>query len=85
MAKHVKVGNKTPKKMDRQTGSAQLPPLPKMYQMGISKGVEQERERIIKLLKNNIGWIEAVEYDYWADELADLITGRIAGRLGDEE
>lgn len=52
MAKNVKTGNKTPKKMDRQTASAQLPPLPKMYQMGISKGVEQERERFVKMLKD---------------------------------
>lgn len=49
------------------------------------QGADAERDRIIKLLKHNIGWIEALEYDYWADELADLITGRIAGRSGDEE
>ena len=38
-------------------------------------GAEAERERIIKLLKDNIGSIEALEYDYFADELAELIKG----------
>jgi hypothetical protein len=44
-----------------------------------------ERERIIKLLKDNIGWIEALEYEYWADELADLITGKDPGRAGEDD
>jgi hypothetical protein len=50
MGKNVAVGSKKPNKLDRQTRSATLPPLPKMYQMGIVKGTEIERERIVKLL-----------------------------------
>lgn len=53
MGKNVKTGNKRPIPKDRILASAQLPPLPKMYQMGIAKGVEQERERIIKLLEED--------------------------------
>lgn len=48
-------------------------------------GATQERERILGLLKRNIGWIEALEYEYWADELADLITGKDPGRDGETE
>jgi hypothetical protein len=51
MGKNLKTGNKRPIPKDRMLASAQLPPLPKMYQMGIAKGIEQERERIIQLLK----------------------------------
>jgi hypothetical protein len=50
-----------------------------------NQGAAKERERIIELLKRNIGWIEALEYSYWADELADLITGKDAGRDGETE
>ena len=51
MGNRIKTGSKRPKTKDRMLASAQLPPLPKMYQMGIAKGVEQERERIVKLLQ----------------------------------
>lgn len=54
MGNNIKTGNKRPKTKDRMLASAQLPPLPKMYQMGIAKGIEQERERIIKLLEDNL-------------------------------
>jgi hypothetical protein len=50
MGNNIATGSKKPKKLDRQTQSAQLPPLPKMYQMGIDKGRQLERERIIELL-----------------------------------
>ncbi len=55
------------------------------YRYWIDFGASQERERIIALLKRNIGWMEALEYDYWADELADLITGEDPGRDGEDE
>ena len=50
MGNNIKTGSKRPKTKDRMLASGQLPPLPKMYQMGIAKGVEQERERILALL-----------------------------------
>jgi hypothetical protein len=34
-----------------------------------------ERERIIKLLHDNIGWCEALEYESFADQLEELIKG----------
>lgn len=46
-----------------------------MFTCPICYGADRERERIIKLLKDNIGSIEALEYDYFADELAELIKG----------
>jgi len=49
------------------------------------QGEAREQERIIALFKRNIMWIEALEYDYWADELADLITGKDKGRDGEDE
>ena len=52
MGNNIKTGSKRPKTKDRMLASGQLPPLPKMYQMGIAKGVEQERERIVGLLES---------------------------------
>ena len=69
MGKNIATGSKKPKSLDRQRASAQLPPLPKMYQMGIAKGAEIERERIIKLLE--IWW----ETDQELEELIDIIKG----------
>ena len=51
MGNRIKTGSKRPISKDKMLASAQLPALPKMYQMGIAKGVEQERERIVKLLQ----------------------------------
>jgi hypothetical protein len=48
-------------------------PLPKMLQMGIATGKEQERERIIKLLADSFDWNNSVTVD--RDELIALITG----------
>ena len=45
------------------------------FTIGFDYGEEAKEERIIKLLKDNIGSIEALEYDYFADELAELIKG----------
>jgi hypothetical protein len=53
MGNNLRTGSKKPKNLDRQRASGQLPPLPKMYQMGIDKGRELERERIIKLLEED--------------------------------
>jgi hypothetical protein len=54
MGNKIKTGSKRPKTKDRMLASGQLPPLPKMYQMGIAKGVEQERKRIVKSLEKDI-------------------------------
>lgn len=48
-------------------------------QAGMNKAIATaafiERQRIIKLLHDNIGWCEALEYEYFADELEKLING----------
>lgn len=46
------------------------------YNLGVLAGEARERQRIIKLLhdKAAIGWIEALEYPYYAEELEELIT-----------
>lgn len=85
MGKNLKTGNKKPIPKDRMLASPQLPPLPKMYQMGIAKGVEQERERIIKLLENladtttnhqhKLGVLEAVACIKFNANHAALIKG----------
>jgi hypothetical protein len=78
MGKNVAVGSKKPKTLDRQTQSAQLPPLPKMYQMGIAKGVEQERNRILELLTNSDNqqyyeWLKSDDKE-WSD-YAEIAIG----------
>jgi hypothetical protein len=52
MGNNIKTGSKSPKSLDYMKPNSVLPPLPKMYQMGIAKGVEQERERIVGLLES---------------------------------
>lgn len=42
---------------------------------GVREGRKSERERIIHLLHNNIGWCEALEYESFADQLEELIKG----------
>jgi hypothetical protein len=42
-------------------------------------GRDRERERIIKLLHDNIGWCEALEYEAFADQLEELIKGEQNG------
>ena len=77
MGNRIKTGSKRPKTKDRMLASAQLPPLPKMYQMGIAKGVEQERERIVKLLEDSF---YPLDYPRWqADELMEEIFRLIKG------
>lgn len=51
MSNRLNVGSKKPHKLDRQTTSERLVPLPKMYQMGIQAGINAECERIIALLE----------------------------------
>ena len=58
MSKNLKTGNKKPKSTDRQTKSERLIPLPKMFQMGIAKGKEAERERIVNLLESDFKHFE---------------------------
>ena len=43
--------------------------------VGFEAGEAAERERSIKLLKDNIGWCEALEYEFFADQLIALIKG----------
>jgi hypothetical protein len=45
------------------------------YNEGLERGVISERERIIELLHDNIGWCEALEYEAFADQLEELIKG----------
>jgi hypothetical protein len=89
MGKNVAVGSKKPKKLDRQTRSATLPPLPKMYQMGIVKGTEIERERIVKLLTDfdNEKYYEWLKSDdkNWPDYAEVAIGFRLAIALISEE
>ena len=54
MGNNIKTGSKSPKTLDYMKPNSVLPPLPKMYQMGIAKGVEQERKRIVELLEKDI-------------------------------
>jgi hypothetical protein len=63
MGNRIKTGSKRPISKDKMLASAQLPPLPKMYQMGIAKGVEQERERILTLLETTIGYGQDWNYE----------------------
>jgi hypothetical protein len=38
-------------------------------------GWQDSQERIIKLLHDNIGWCQALEYEVFAEELETLIKG----------
>ena len=69
MGKNIKTGNKSPKSVDRKTTSERLVPLPKMYQMGIAKGKETERQRIIELLES--------DFKHYEDGLVADIIERI--------
>lgn len=54
MSNRLNVGSKRPHKLDRQTTSQRLVPLPKMFQMGVEKGVKNEQERIVALLESEV-------------------------------
>ena len=69
MGKNLATGSKKPKSVDRQTQSERLIPLPKMYQMGIAKGKETERQRIIELLES--------DFKHYEDGLVADIIERI--------
>jgi hypothetical protein len=81
MGNNIRTGSKTPKTKDRMLASAQLPPLPKMYQMGIAKGVEQERERIINLLRQTIGYSEQFDYETEIVKIIAAIEGESNGNV----
>lgn len=73
MGKNLRFGSKKPKNLDMLRQSATLPPLPKMYQMGITKGAQQECERIIKLLESN-SECKLPEHDYNGGCYCDTIA-----------
>jgi hypothetical protein len=75
MGNNIKTGSKRPKTKDRMLASGQLPPLPKMYQMGIVKGVEQERERILALLETTIGYNSQWDYEIEIRKIIDALRG----------
>ena len=76
MSNRLNVGSKKPHKLDRQTTSDRLVPLPKMYQMGIQAGMKAERERVVALL-------EAEEWD--APEIAEPYVRHMVALIRGEQ
>jgi hypothetical protein len=77
MGNNIKTGSKSPKTLDYMKPNNILPPLPKMYQMGIAKGVEQERERILSLLETTIGYDAKWDYETEIRKIIDALRGEV--------
>jgi hypothetical protein len=83
MGNNIRTGSKRPKTKDLVQNGAQFVPLPKMYQIGINKGIEQERERILSIL-------EIVEQEDPNDTLSfikidPLSLKRLKGLIGEQK